>query len=70
MEARVEDGEVIPDHGNAENEGIDSVEHTAVAGEQSPGIFHSCGTLACGFEEISHLASDIAECCHCEQMKQ
>ena len=67
---RVDEDEVVPDDGDAEDEGVDAVEDAAVAGEEAAGIFYASGTLAGGFEEVAHLTGDVAENGHEEEMRK
>ena len=64
---RVDEDEVVPDDGDAEDEGVDAVEDAAMAGEEATGILHASGAFAGGFEEVAHLSGDVAEHGHYEQ---
>ena len=63
---RVDQDEVVPNDGDAEDEGVDAVEYAAMAGEEAAGIFDAGGTFAGRFEEVTHLSGDVAENGHGE----
>lgn len=50
LQVRVDEDEVVPDDGDAEDQGVDAVEDAAVAGEEGAGIFDAGGAFAGGFE--------------------
>jgi len=66
----IDEDEVVPDHRNAEDEGVDAVENATVAGEEAAGIFYAGGTFAGGFEKVAHLTGDIAEGGHDKEMRE
>jgi len=68
LQVRVDEDEVVPDYGDAEDEGVDAVEDAAVTGEQAAGIFDACGAFAGGLEEVAHLSGDVAEDGHGEEV--
>ena len=70
LEAGIDEDEVVPDHGDAQDEGVDAVEDAAVAGEEAAGIFDAGGALTGGFEEVAHLSCDVAENGHDEEMRE
>src|ERR1700679_2159372 len=48
-----------PEDGGSEEEGVDAVEDTSMAGEGGAGGFDTCATFDGGFEEVAELGGDI-----------
>src|SRR5882672_729652 len=62
--------EIVPDCGGGKNQGIDAVQHPAMAGEECSGILDAGTALKCRFENVPHLACNAAECSHRKHMRQ
>src|SRR5262249_27112240 len=60
---------IVPHHRNGEEQRIDAVEHAAVTGKKSAGIFDAGATLQRGFKEISELCSNVRENAECSNMR-
>ena len=45
--------EDVPEDGCGEEEGVDAVEDSAVAGEHGAGVFDACSALDGGLEEVA-----------------
>ena len=67
---RIQQNQVVPDDGNAEDQGVDTVEYAAMSGEKTAGIFYAGATLVGSFEEVAHLAGDVAKDGHDEEMRE
>ena len=66
----IDKGEVEPDDGNAKDQGVDAIEHPAMAGKEAAGILYAGAAFASGFEEVAHLSGDVAERGHGEEMRK
>ncbi len=66
----MDNGEVIPNDRDAEDESVDAVEHAAVSWKKDAGVFYASRTLTSGLEEIAQLASDVAKSGDGEKMKK
>ena len=66
----IHQNQIIPEDGDAEDEGVDAVEDATVSRKEAARILDAGRTLAGGFEQVAHLASNVSEECHREEMGQ
>src|SRR6202030_3841768 len=57
---RVDQNKIVPDYGDGQNKGVDTVEHSAVAGQERARVFDSCAAFVGRFEQIADLPGDVA----------
>src|SRR5260370_30875054 len=65
----IHENQVIPDDGDAEDEGVNAIEDATVAREKAAGVLHASAAFVGGFEEIAHLARDVADGGHNQEMR-
>src|SRR5208283_6047650 len=52
---------IVPQQGSGEEQGVDTIEHAAVAGKQGAGIFYAGSALDQRFDEIAELRGNIQD---------
>src|ERR1700730_15545905 len=57
---RVDQNKIVPDYGDGQNKGIDTVEHAAVAGQERARVFDSCAAFVGRLEQVADLTGDVA----------
>src|SRR5215469_10236413 len=67
---RVNPQPIIPDNREGEDESVDTIKNTAVAGEERAGVLNAGAALVGRFEQIAHLAGDVAGCGHSEHVNR
>ena len=70
LPVRINENEVVPDYGNAQDQGVDAIEDASVAGQESTRILYASGAFTGGFKEVSHLSRDVAQRGHSEQVRK
>src|SRR5260370_41741354 len=65
---RVDQGPIIPDTRNGQNQRVDTIEDPAVSRQHPSRILHAGAALVSRFEQVADLACDISRSCHGQQM--